>query len=251
MSFRFAPTRVYQVWAHSVRSFGLAALGRSTATPPTRPRFSTGVANYSDPTPGTENPMSSSRPTDTAPAYQARTFEQLAAALRSGDQPDWLMFWGHRPEPDGQVGISCLSQWYPAAFTVEGTAYPSAEHFMMAAKARVFRDAAAEASILNSATASEAKRLGRRVRGFDEITWARHREMAVFIGNVAKFHQNPALGAFLASTETRVLVEASPYDPIWGIGLRASDPRAVDPDRWPGQNLLGFTLMNVRANLAA
>jgi ribA/ribD-fused uncharacterized protein len=194
--------------------------------------------------------MPKSHLTETAHAHQARTVEQLAAALRDGDQPDWLMFWGHRPEPDGQVGISCLSQWYPAAFTVEGTSYPSAEHFMMCAKARVFQDADAEASILNSATASEAKRLGRRVRGYDEITWARHREMAVFIGNVAKFHQNPALGDFLASTGTRVLVEASPYDRIWGIGLRASDRRATDPEAWPGQNLLGFTLMNVRAQLA-
>ncbi|MBS2537094.1 NADAR family protein [Catenulispora sp. NF23] len=94
--------------------------------------------------------------------HQARTAEQLAAAMRGGDQPDWLMFWGHRPEPPGQIGISCLSQWYPAAFTVEGTAYPSAEHFMMCAKARVFQDA--DASILNAATASEAKRLGRQVR---------------------------------------------------------------------------------------
>jgi ribA/ribD-fused uncharacterized protein len=195
--------------------------------------------------------MPNSRPTETTSAHQARTVEQLAAALRGGDRPDWLMFWGHRPEPHGQVGISCLSQWFPAAFTVEGTVYPSAEHFMMCAKARVFQDADAEASILNAATASEAKRLGRRIRGFDETTWAGRREMAVFIGNVAKFHQNPALGDFLAATGSRVLVEASPYDRIWGIGLRASDPRATDPDRWPGRNLLGFTLMQVRAHLIA
>ena len=193
--------------------------------------------------------MAISRPTETTRAHQARTVEQLAAALRGGDQPDWLMFWGHRPEPRGQVDSSCLSQWYPAAFTVEGTAYPSAEHFMMCAKARVFQDADAEASILNAASAAEAKRLGRQVRGFNEIDWSRHRQTAVFVGNVAKFHQNPQLGDFLAATGTRVLVEASPYDRIWGIGLRASDPRATDPDKWPGQNLLGFTLMQVRTHL--
>jgi ribA/ribD-fused uncharacterized protein len=194
--------------------------------------------------------MSTSRPAETARAHQARTVEQLAAAIRGGDQPDWLMFWGHRPEPDGRVGISCLSQWYPAAFTVEGIMYPSAEHFMMAAKARLFQDGDTEARILEAATAGEAKRLGRQVHGFNEIDWSRHRGTAVFIGNVAKFHQNPPLADYLAATG-RVLVEASPYDRIWGVGLRASDARATNPDMWPGRNLLGFRLMQVRSHLAA
>jgi len=188
--------------------------------------------------------------TEVPRAHQARTPEQLAAAIRGGDQPDWLMFWGHRPEPDGSIGTSCLSQWYPAGFTVEGISYPSAEHFMMCAKARGFQDADAEERILNAARAAEAKQLGRRVRGFDEIEWSRHRQTAVFVGNVAKFHQNPALGDFLAATGSRVLAEASPYDRIWGIGLRANDPRATDPQAWRGLNLLGFTLMHVRDHLA-
>ena len=183
--------------------------------------------------------------------HQARTPHDLAAAIRGGAQPQWLMFWGHRPEPDGSVGAGCLSQWYPAAFTIEQIAYPSAEHFMMCAKARAFQDADAEARILQATTAAEAKRLGRRVRGFDETEWSRHRETAVFLGNTAKFHQNPQLGDFLAETGTRVLVEASPYDRIWGIGLRGNDPRATDPQAWPGLNLLGFTLMRVRSHLGS
>jgi hypothetical protein len=184
-------------------------------------------------------------------ASQARTPHDLAAAIRGGAQPQWLMFWGHRPEPDGSVGAACLSQWFPAAFTVEGVSYPSAEHFMMAAKARVFQDAEAEARILAAPTPAEAKQLGRRVRGFRDAVWSRHRETAVFIGNTAKFHQNPALSDYLAATGARVLAEASPYDRIWGIGLRASDPRATDPQAWPGLNLLGFTLMRVRAHLGS
>lgn len=187
---------------------------------------------------------------ETIPVHEARTRDQLATALHRGGHADWVMFWGHRPEPEGRVGISCLSQWYPATFTVEGIVYPSAEHFMMAAKARVFRDTDAEARILQAATAAEAKRLGRRVRGFDEIEWARRRESAVYIGNLAKFRQNPQLGRYLASTGTHVLVEASPYDRVWGIGLRGSDPRATDPAAWPGLNLLGFSLMQVRQHLA-
>jgi ribA/ribD-fused uncharacterized protein len=195
--------------------------------------------------------MSTDRPAQNALAHRAHTTDELAAAIRGGDHPQWLMFWGHRPEPDGSIGAGCLSQWYPAPFTVDGVDYPSAEHFMMAAKARLFADADTEARILDAATPADAKRLGRKVAGFNEKVWVRHRGEIVFIGSVAKFHQNPRLAEFLAATGSRVLVEASPYDRIWGIGLRASDPRATDPKQWPGQNLLGFTLMRARAHLAA
>lgn len=196
-----------------------------------------------------DSPTSPSRSAASGRAHLARNAAQLAAAIRGGDRPHWLLFWGHRPEPDGSIGPGCLSQWYPAAFTVERTTYPSAEHFMMCAKARVFQDAEAEERILNAASPGEAKKLGRRVRGFNETEWSRHREIAVFVGNVAKFHQNPLLLDYLAATGSRVLAEASPYDRIWGIGLRASDPRATDPQAWPGLNLLGFTLMQVRQHL--
>ena len=69
-------------------------------------------------------------------------------------------------------------------------------------------------------------------------------------GNLAKFQQHPTLSAFLAGTADRVLVEASPSDRIWGIGLAADDPRAVNPEKWRGLNLLGFALMEVRRVLA-
>jgi ribA/ribD-fused uncharacterized protein len=73
----------------------------------------------------------------------------------------------------------------------------------------------------------------------------------VYIGNLAKFRQNPQLGRYLESTGTRVLVEASPYDRIWDIGLRGSDPRATEPHAWPGLDLLGFALMRVRTRLSS
>ena len=50
-------------------------------------------------------------------------------------------------------------------------------------------------------------------------------------------------------TGDSVLVEASPYDAIWGIRLAASSPEAQDPMKWRGQNLLGFALMEVRDEL--
>ncbi|MGJ5203315.1 NADAR family protein [Bradyrhizobium sp. HKCCYLR20261] len=96
---------------------------------------------------------------------------------------------------------------------------------------------------------SQAKKLGREVRGFDDARWTAHRFDIAVRGNVAKFGQNPPLGQWLRSTAEAVLVEASPVDRIWGIGLAADDPRARDPLTWLGLNLLGFALMKARAAL--
>ncbi len=162
-----------------------------------------------------------------------------------------LFFWGHRPPRDGGLGPSCLSQWWPAPFTVERAAYATAEHFMMAEKARLFDDAEAEARVLAADTPKEAKALGRSVRGFDGAVWERERFDVVVRGNLGKFGQNPHLGQFLERTGDAVLVEASPVGRVWGIGLAEDDPRASRPEDWRGLNLLGFALMEVRARLRA
>lgn len=179
-----------------------------------------------------------------------RSVEQLVAAAGRGERPKYLFFWGHRPQRDGSAGAGCLSQWWPAPFRVDGTEYATAEHWMMAGKARVFGDDRALARVLAAAHPGEAKEAGRSVRGFDERVWAERRFALVVRGNVEKFGQNPDIGAFLLGTRNRVLVEASPLDRVWGIGLAADDERARDPARWQGLNLLGFALMEARARLA-
>ncbi|HEU5332336.1 MAG TPA: NADAR family protein [Actinocrinis sp.] len=181
----------------------------------------------------------------------ARTRGQLAEIIAAGAQPKWLMFWGHQPQRNGSIGSGCLSQWWPCVFAVDGTEYASAEHWMMAAKARLFDDHDAIPGILAAATPAEAKKLGRLVRGFDDEVWVAHRFELVVTGNVAKFGQDPALREFLLGTSRRVLVEASPRDRIWGIGLGAANERATDPAQWRGLNLLGFALMEARDRLAA
>lgn len=181
----------------------------------------------------------------------ARDRAQLTAVLDSGATPKWLMFWGHRPEADGSVGKGCLSQWWPCSFTIDGVTYRSAEHWMMAGKARLFGDEDALAGILASRTPAQAKNIGRLVRGFEEDRWAETCFDLVVAGNVAKFGQDPSLRRYLLGTSARVLVEASPVDRIWGIGLAADDPRATDPRQWRGTNLLGFALMRARTRLAA
>lgn len=173
----------------------------------------------------------------------------LVEQIRSGKQFNYLCFWGHQPQPDGQIGASCLSQWWPAPFQVEGIRYPTAEHFMMAEKARLFADEATLNKILAASHPSEAKKLGRLVCGFAGDTWSEHRFEIVVRGNWAKFSQNDALKAFLLGTQQQVLVEASPVDKIWGIGLAADSPQAAHPEQWQGLNLLGFALMKVRSEI--
>ncbi|WP_031513854.1 NADAR family protein [Streptomyces sp. NRRL F-5123] len=179
-----------------------------------------------------------------------RSVDELVACVGRGARAKYLHFWGHRPQRDGSAGPGCLSQWWPAPFIVDGARYATAEHWMMAGKARLFDDPEAEQRILAAASPGAAKAAGRKVRGFDEAVWQRERFALVAAGSRHKFGQHPELREYLLATAGRVLVEASPLDRIWGIGLAADDERAADPARWQGLNLLGFALMDARDALA-
>jgi len=170
----------------------------------------------------------------------------LLARIAAGGRPRYLMFWGHQPTSHGRIGPSCFSQWFQAPFVFEDTRYPTAEHFMMADKARLFGDEASRAQVLASRSPAQAKQLARQVAGFDETRWNAARFDIVVRGNQAKFSQNTALGDFLRNTGTRVLVEASPVDRIWGIGLAADHDDAQRPQHRRGLNMLGFALMAAR-----
>jgi len=175
--------------------------------------------------------------------------EELVRREASGERLKYLLFWGHRPERGGGVGRSCLSQWWPSAFTIDGVEYRTAEHYMMSEKARLFGDSSTAARILEARTPGEAKSLGRRIEAFDEDTWLAHRYEIVVRGSAAKFGSDPELTAYLCGTAGRVLVEASPVDRVWGIGLAAEDDAAQRPAQWRGLNLLGFALMRAREQL--
>jgi ribA/ribD-fused uncharacterized protein len=177
--------------------------------------------------------------------------KSLLAAVRRGRRPKYLFFWGHGASSSGVIERECLSQWWLAPFVVDSKLYPTAEHFMMAAKARLFGDVETCERILQSPSPDVAKRLGREVRGFDEKIWVETRFRIVVTGSTAKFRQNPKLRDFLLATKDRVLVEASPLDRIWGIGLSSDDSKADNPELWRGLNLLGFALMEARRALAA
>lgn len=179
------------------------------------------------------------------PVDDTQLVEELRIRYNAGKKLKYIFFWGHQPNKHG-VTASCFSQWYGAPFTVDGQRYPTAEHFMMAEKAALFRDQLIRAQVLQAPNPGAAKALGRQVRGFDETAWLQHRYSIVVRANEAKFAQNPEIGHFLQQTGTRVLVEASPVDSVWGIGLAQDDERVNNPNQWPGLNLLGFALMQVR-----
>jgi ribA/ribD-fused uncharacterized protein len=175
----------------------------------------------------------------------------LRRAVDEGRAFRYRFFWGHHARADGQLSDSVFSQFWPCTFEVDGHVYSSAEQFMMAEKARTFGDADVRSAILATHEPPQCKALGRKVRGFDEKVWDRVRVDVVVRGNLAKFGQAPDLRAYLLATGDDILVEASPRDAIWGIGLGQSNEHARDPRSWRGRNLLGFALVRVRSVLRA
>ncbi len=175
--------------------------------------------------------------------------ERIIIDFKQKKRIKYLFFWGHTPNKDGSVGKSCFSQWWVAPFTVNSIVYKTAEHWMMAEKARLFNDNKILDEIITSNSPMEAKQWGRKVIGFIPEKWNQHKYEIVKQGNIHKFSQHPDLKKFLLNTKNRVLVEASPRDRIWGIGMSQSNEQAENPIMWRGENLLGFALMEVRDEL--
>lgn len=155
----------------------------------------------------------------------------------------FIFFWGHQPSKDGSITKTCFSQWWVSPFVVEGIGYKTAEHWMMAQKARLFDDNEQYQNILATERPAMAKKYGRAVKMFDNTVWQANCYQFVVEGNLHKFSQNQELKQFLLDTGDKVIVEASPFDKIWGIGTRS---HIEDPKLWKGLNLLGFALMEVR-----
>lgn len=144
---------------------------------------------------------------------------------------------------------SPFSQWYPSKFTVWGQTFTRGEQAMMWKKAMLFGDTEIADQILATGVPAEQKGLGRKVRNFDSAVWDKNKREIVYEVNKAKFSQSPKLLKALMDTKGTTLVEASPYDLVWGIGYEANHPNAQDRTKWRGQNLLGEILTKVRNDL--
>ena len=175
--------------------------------------------------------------------------DELRKTHNEGKKFKYVLFWGHTPPKDGSIDKSCFSQWWMCPFTVEGTQYSCSEQFMMAEKARLFGDVEMLESILKANHPKEMKAFGRAVRNFDKDIWDKECYGIVKRASLAKFLQNPQLAEYLISTKNCILVEASPRDRIWGIGMGQSNPDAENPVKWRGRNLLGFALTEARDEL--
>lgn len=173
----------------------------------------------------------------------------LQKECQKGRIHKFLFFWGHTPQKDGKITETCLSQWWKCNFQVDQILYSCAEQYMMAEKARLFQDEEMLEQIMKAEHPKIMKEFGRAVKNFEHQIWEENCFEIVKRGNKAKFSQNPDLWNYLKSTGTRILVEASPRDRIWGIGLGKSNPDAENPMKWRGENLLGFAITQVRDQL--
>ena len=176
--------------------------------------------------------------------------EWARSAFAADSEMQFVFFWRHT-QTAARMTPACLSQWSPSLFVVDGTSYQTAEQYMMAEKARLFGDAATFKKIMAASGPRECKAHGRTVVGFDPAVWDGHKCDIVLRGTLAKFSQNAELREYLLGTGDAVLVEASPYDRIWGVGLAQDDPLIRDPRNWRGENLLGIVLMEARDTLRA
>ncbi|SHI57833.1 hypothetical protein SAMN02745163_00415 [Clostridium cavendishii DSM 21758] len=174
------------------------------------------------------------------------TLEWVKSEFNRGNKIKYEFFWGHRPSKNGRITKSCFSQWWMSEFEIDNIVYCCAEQYMMAEKARLFNDEEVLEEILKTKEQGKIKALGRKVKNFNEEVWNKNKYDIVLRGNKAKFSQNEALKEYLLTTGNKVLVEASPYDRVWGIGLSADIEGIENPLLWKGENFLGFALMEVR-----
>jgi ribA/ribD-fused uncharacterized protein len=144
-----------------------------------------------------------------------------------------------------------FSQWaiYDMFDPIKGIGFSCCEQYMMYNKAMLFNDKKTAGKILSARTPKDQKRLGRSIKPFNDKIWDAVKREVVWRGNFLKFTQNPKLLKELLNTGEKILVEASPYDKIWGIGLSSKEAKLINPDDWPGQNLLGEVLTNLRDEL--
>jgi ribA/ribD-fused uncharacterized protein len=146
-------------------------------------------------------------------------------------------------------GDPTLSNWGPAPFVYKGNHFHNSEQAFMWEKALCFNDFETAKEILKTSSPKNAKDLGRTVKNYNEEIWAKYRFTAMYEVCLAKFDQNPDRLETLLSTGNRTIVEASPYDAVWGVGLHWTGDEILDENNWKGQNLLGKVLMKVRDHL--
>lgn len=161
----------------------------------------------------------------------------------NSDYSNYLFFWSKKHD--------FLSNFYPSEFNVGDQHFICSEQYFMKKKQELFDSSNIKLAglIMNEKDPKKIKKFGRMVKNFDEEIWNQHKYQIMYQGVKAKFTSNPNLRKKLLETKNKILVEASPYDKIWGIGLNESNAKKKLHTEWPGKNLLGKVLMQVRQEL--
>jgi len=152
---------------------------------------------------------------------------------------NFVFFW----KKDGPNGI--FSNWSNHSI-YDNIEFKTLEHYLMYSKACLFEDYEIANQIIKANGPLTVKNLGRQVKNFNEKTWLANRHTIMQRGLQMKVEQNEDVKEALLATGNKIIVEASPFDTIWGIGMSESDKNATDTTKWKGLNLLGQAWMNVR-----
>lgn len=150
-----------------------------------------------------------------------------------------VTFWN----TSGEFG--CFSNWKKSIFKVGEIEFYNMEQFIMYQKALLFGDVEVAEKILKEKNPKEIKKFGREVKNFNAEIWSRNLFHLCSVGMVEKFNQNPDMKNILISTGNKTIVEASPYDKIWGIGMSETDEDILNMSKW-GENILGKMLCYTR-----
>jgi len=167
-----------------------------------------------------------------------KTIEDIINMNKEFTPEDFTFFWQ-----------GPLSQWHKCHFIWRFDYFNCAEQYMMYNKATFFQDYETAKKIMKSSNPKEQKSLGKKIKNFNPKEWDEVKKEIVIEGNYCKFSQNENLKKILLNTKDRILVEASPFDKVWGIGLPQNNKHILNPRKWKGKNLLGFCLMEVRESL--
>lgn len=171
--------------------------------------------------------------------------QKIVNEYMCGVKHKFVFFW--KPNNNNScLSEGVFSQWEISTFHDNNYTYTSAEQYMMAQKALLFKDITMFDTIMQENDPDEIRKLGRLVKNFDEYIWNKNKKGIVLRASYLKFSQNENLKKYLLSTGDAVLVEASPYDNIWGIKMGVNEKGIENPDNWRGENLLGFALMEAR-----
>jgi len=172
--------------------------------------------------------------------------KKIVKVATESKEEDPVLFFG---ADEGKGEWRVFSNMYEAPFQVDSVTFPTVEHYFQWSKAKQFGDGAIADKILKTPSPKAVKALGRKVSGFDKDGWNKTKDGLMRTAVKAKFIQHPDLKTKLMETGARPIGEASARDKYWGIGTSADTSKAKDPTKWPGKNVMGKMLAELRTEL--